>query len=147
MRTHTIVVLVVFCAAVALCVCGQAQTGDNATALPALGAPPIVTSPSPNTQVGPATLVVGRAAHGSLIVIHTEIFDAEDGTQYYRPIPGHRHLVNPDGSFALLISTPRTFFWVQRPVRYEIHVYAITPDGQKSPHTVIPVKQTPPSEE
>lgn len=145
MDRHAKVLCTILC--LALSACALADEGHGETALPAPGEAPIVNSPKPNSEVGPSTLVVGKAAHGSLIVIYTQVFDAEDDAQYSRPIPGHRHRVNPDGSFALLIATPRTFLALQRPVRYEINVYAIAPDGTKSPHTVIPVKQAPPQED
>ena len=134
------------CIAVAMsvAVCA-AETSEPVTKLPAAGEAPIVKSPQKGDIIGPSTLVVGVAPLGSLVVIQTQIYDTLDDAKYYRMIPGHRHRVNPDGTFALLIATPRAFFWEQRPLRYEIHTYTVTADGKESPHAIVTVTPKPPT--
>ncbi len=144
MRTASVVILTCIAVTVLVAV-AAAQTAEAPTRVPAQGEAPIVKSPQDGDLVGPSTLVVGVAPLGSLVVIQTQIYDTLDDAKYYRMIPGHRHKVNPDGTFALLISTPRAFFWEQRPLRYEIHTYTITADGEQSPHTITLVKPKPPT--
>lgn len=137
-RSKLVVVLVCF-AVTAFAAISLAEGNTDSDGLPAPGAAPVVSSPKPNAEVGPSVLVVGKAAKGSLIVIYTQVYDLEDPTIKYRPVPGHRHYVNADGGFSLLVATPRAFFTSKRQLRYEIHAYAIAPSGQQSPHTIIPV--------
>ena len=144
MRTHSIVLATCIALAMLAAVCA-AQTSQPTTKLPAEGEAPVVKSPQKGDLIGPSTLVVGAAPLASLVVIQTQIYDTLDGSKYYRTIPGHRHKVNPDGTFALLISTPRAFFWEQRPLRYEIHTYTVTADGKESPHAIVTVNPRPPT--
>jgi hypothetical protein len=106
---------------------------------------PIVFAPMKGDLVGPATMVRGKAKPGSLVVIKSEVFDIVDNNPHPRMVPGHRHYVNPDGTFALLVATPRIFIGLQLLVRYEIHVYTLKKDGTESKHVVIPVTQTAPT--
>ncbi len=138
MRTRWTVLL--SCAAIV--VLAGACVADNGQ-LPLEGQAPVVTSPTDGYVAGPSTLVVGKAPLGSLVVIQTFVFDTTDDG-YIKMVPGHRHKVNPDGSFALLVATPRIAFGEkQRVVRYEIHVFTITRDGRKSPSAVIHAGQGP----
>jgi hypothetical protein len=93
--------------------------------------------------VGPSTLIVGKAPYDSIVCIVTDVFDQRTGDPYWRLIPGHRHKVNPDGTFSLLVSTPRVYFGTIGPQRYEIHVFTVDAAGTESPHTIIPVTQDP----
>ena len=138
-RRSTLVVVIACFAVTAFSAISLADGSVASDGLPAPGAAPVVSSPKPNAEVGPSVLVVGKAAKESLIVIYTQVYDLEDPTIKYRPIPGHRHYVNSNGGFSLLVATPRAFFSSKRQLRYEIHVYAVTPSGQQSPHTIIPV--------
>ena len=131
-------------AMLALCAAmGAAQPSAAADRVPARGEAPIVASPMAGELVGPSTLVVGKAPYGSVVCIVTDVYDQRTGLPYWRLIPGHRHRVNPDGTFALLVSTPRVFFGTIGAQRYEIHVFTVDADGTESPHTVIPVTQDP----
>ncbi len=117
-----------------------AATGQTST----YGNMPQVTSPKNGEQVGPSTLVIGRAQPNSVVVIQTEVYDQLDG-QFIKMVPGHRHAPKPDGSFELLIATPLVSFGEKRPLRYEIHVFTVTRDGDKSPHAIITVQQRSPT--
>ncbi len=117
-----------------------AATGQTS----AYGDMPQVASPSNGEQVGPSTLVIGRAQPNSVVVIQTEVYDQLDG-QFIKMVPGHRHAPKPDGSFELLIATPLISFGEKRPLRYEIHVFTVTRDGGKSPHAIITVQQRSPT--
>jgi len=117
-----------------------AATGQTST----YGNMPQVASPRNGEQVGPSTLVIGRAQPNSVVVIQTEVYDQLNG-QFIKMVPGHRHAPNPDGSFELLISTPLVSFGEKRPLRYEIHVFTVTRDGGKSPHAIITVQQRSPT--
>ncbi len=117
-----------------------AATGQTST----YGNTPQVTSPTNGEQVGPSTLVIGRAQPNSVVVIQTEVYDQLDG-QFIKMVPGHRHAPKPDGSFELLIATPLVSFGEKRPLRYEIHVFTVTRDGDKSPHAIITVQQRSPT--
>lgn len=139
MRLSHLPVLVLSICIVCLIYCASgAAVGDDT---PAKGSAPVVQSPKENAVVGPATLVVGKAHPGSLVVIQTHVYNEDRSDKYYRTIPGHRHRTNPDGSFALLIATPRVFFGDRINLKYDIHVFTATKDGGESPHTVIPVQQ------
>jgi len=96
--------------------------------------------------VGPATMVTGTAqiAGEGVIVIQTEVYDQLNG-DFIKMVPGHRHKLNPDGSFALLIATPLVSFGVKRPLRYEIHAFTATSDGNKSAHAIVTVDQQQPT--
>lgn len=139
MRTPYIIAVV--CLSMVL-VAALASAATCSEGTPKPGEAPIVTSPVNGAQVGPSTLVVGKAVPGSLVVIQTKVFDIKDGVEFSRMVPGHRHRTNDDGSFALLISTPRAFFSSESSVRYEIHVFTATREGQ-SPHRIIKVTQKP----
>ncbi len=106
---------------------------------------PIVFAPKKGDLVGPATMVRGKAKPGSLVVIKSEVFDIIDNNPHPRMVPGHRHYVNPDGTFALLIATPRIFIGLHLRVRYEIHVFTLKKDRTESKHVIIPVTQKPPT--
>lgn len=127
---------------VLLAAVASAETCPADTPTPQPGEAPIVTSPVNGAQVGPSTMVVGKAIPGSLVIIQTKVFDTKEGVEYSRMVPGHRHRTNDDGSFALLVSTPRAFFSSESTVRYEIHVFTATREGQ-SPHRIIKVTQKP----
>ena len=117
-----------------------AATGQTST----YGNMPQVASPRNGEQVGPSTLVIGRAQPNSVVVIQTEVYEQLDG-QFIKMVPGHRHAPKPDGSFELLIATPLVSFGEKRPLRYEIHVFTVTRDGNKSPHAIITVEQRSPT--
>ncbi|MFO7947305.1 MAG: hypothetical protein R6V19_10870 [Armatimonadota bacterium] len=140
-KMHIVLIVVMISLSVTLC---QAQPAAAPTDTPARGEAPVVVSPTSGTIVGPATLVVGKAYPGSLVVIQTHVYDENHENEYYRIIPGHRHRTNPDGSFSLLVSTPRVFFGNRVKLHYDIHVFTATKDGKESPHTVIPVQQKKP---
>lgn len=122
---------------------------EATTPAPAAPAPdpdaPIVFAPVKGDVVGPATMVRGKAKPGSLVVIKSKVFDIVDDNPHPRMVPGHRHYTNPDGTFALLIATPRIFIGLHLLVRYEIHVFTLKKDGTESKHVIIPVTQAAPT--
>jgi hypothetical protein len=124
----------------------QAMTGAATGQISGYGGTPIITSPQNADTVGPATMVTGTAqiAGEGVIVIQTEVYDQLNG-DFIKMVPGHRHKLNPDGSFALLIATPLVSFGVKRPLRYEIHAFTATSDGNKSAHAIVTVDQQQPT--
>lgn len=142
MRTRYVILTACVVAVIAGGAC-WAQPSAAADRVPAQGEAPIVTRPMAGELVGPSTLIVGKAPYGSVVCIVTDVFDQRTGLPYYRLIPGHRHKVNPDGTFSLLVSTPRVYFGTIGPQRYEIHVFTVDAAGNESGHTIIPVTQDP----
>ncbi len=124
----------------------QALTGAATGQTSGYGGTPIITSPQNGDTVGPATMVVGTAQlqGDGVIVIQTQVYDQLNG-DFIKMVPGHRHKLNPDGSFALLVATPLISFGVKRPLRYEIHAFTATRDGDKSPHAIVTVEQPAPT--
>lgn len=109
------------------------QTTDTKT--------PIIHAPKNGEKVGPSTLVEGVAEPESVVVIQTEVYDQSTG-EFLKMVPGHRHAPEPDGSFSLLVSTPRVAIGEKDiPLRYEIHVFTVTRDGGKSPEAIVTVDQ------
>jgi hypothetical protein len=112
----------------------QAQTTDTA---PATGEAPLVTAPAADAEVGPSVDVVGRAQPGALVVIWTEVYNA-DTNDSLRQVPGIRHTANADGNFNFRIAVPRVFVGENASLRYEIHVKAAV-NQQYTPETIIVV--------
>ncbi len=124
----------------------QALTGAATGQTSGYGGTPIITSPQNADLVGPATMVIGtaRLQGDGVIVIQTQVYDQLNG-EFIKMVPGHRHKLNPDGSFALLVATPLISFGVKRPLRYEIHAFTATRDGDKSAHAIVTVEQPVPT--
>lgn len=124
----------------------QAMTGAATGQTSGYGGTPIITSPQNADAVGPATMVTGTAEipGDGVIVIQTQVYDQLSG-EFIKMVPGHRHRLKPDGSFALLIATPRISFGVKQPLRYEIHAFTATRDGDKSAHAIVTVDQQSPT--
>ena len=118
----------------------QALAGAATGQVSTYGNVPVITSPQNGEMVGPSTLVEGMATPGAVVVLQTEVYEQIDGT-FVKMVPGHRHVTNADGSFSLLIATPRVSFGQKRPLRYEIHAFTVTQDGTKSQHAIVTVEQ------
>ena len=120
----------------------QALTGAATGQFSAYGDVPIITSPQNGAQVGPATRVEGRASPDALVVIQTEVYDQTTG-KFVKMVPGIRHRPEADGTFSLLVSTPKVSFGTKNPMRYEIHVFTARADGFESQHAIVTVDQAP----
>lgn len=98
---------------------------------------PIVSSPKDGDHVGPNFDVNGTAQPNAVVVISTDIIDANTG-ELLKSVPGHRHLPDPSGAFSLRIAAPRLPEELLRVVRYRIHVRSEGADF-KSPETLVTV--------
>ena len=119
---------------------GAAAAGKTSTAAAAPDAV-VVTSPKNGDIVGPSIEIVGKAPVGELIVIFTNVFNADTGEKL-RTVAGIRNRASATGDFTFRIATPRpSFGTVDTPpaLRYELHAHIARADGTTGPDTVVNV--------
>ena len=111
----------------------QAQSTDVA---PGSGEAPVVTTPTPNQEVGPSVDVAGRAQAGAVVVVWTEVYNA-DTNENLKMVPGLRHAADADGAFHVRIAIPSAAGEAVA-LRYEVHVKAAV-NQQYTAETIIAV--------
>ena len=73
-----------------------------------------------------------------MILIRAHVFRQDTG-ESVRTVPGGRPKAGEDGRLKQLVSTPRVFLGEDVPLRYEIHVTAVSPDRRQSTPAVVTV--------
>jgi hypothetical protein len=115
----------------------RAQSTD---ATPGTGEAPVVTAPTADQEVGPSVDVTGRAQPGALVVIWTEVYNAETN-ENLRMVPGLRHAADADGAFHVRVAVPSVALGEATALRYEVHVKAAV-NQQYTAETIIAVHRT-----
>lgn len=101
----------------------------------------VLTAPKNGDVAGPSIDLVGKAPPGQLIVVFTNVYDADTGDKL-RTVAGIRNRASVTGDFTFRIATPRLSFGaVQAPpaLRYELHAYIARADGTTGPETIVNV--------
>ena len=98
---------------------------------------PVVTYPTPNQKVGPATDVKGRSVAGATIRIVTFVHKKATGEEVSK-VPGIIHDVWVDGNFSFRIALPSGKTLRPQDLYYDIHVWAVR-GGEQSEPTVVRV--------
>ena len=111
-----------------------AQSTD---ATPGSGEAPIVTTPTANQEVGPSADVIGRAQAGAVVVVWTEVYNAQTN-ENLRMVPGLRHAADADGAFHVRIAIPTVVMGDAVALRYEVHVKAAV-NQQYTTETIVAV--------
>ena len=101
-------------------------------------AAPTVTAPRPNDRVGKRVTIEGTAAPGMLIVSSTDVIEPETGN-LIKEVPGARRVVDDQGQFKMMVSCPRLWHDVDRPLRYMLKVWALDEQQRKSGIVQIPL--------
>lgn len=118
---------------------GAAASGQT-TAGPAGGV--TLQQPRDGDVAGPSLDVIGSAGIGEVVVIFTEVYDAQTGEKL-RMVPGIRHRTDEKGNFTFRVATPRVSFGAGQtppPLSYQVHVYVVRQDGSKGPETIVKLR-------
>jgi hypothetical protein len=122
MRAHRLLVAVLALAAIAT----AAQAAEG----------PTVRTPKNGDRLGPSVDVKGSLGHYGLIVIITDVYNAQTNAKM-TSVPGIRHYTEPDGTFAFQIAAPRNVHSDAVPVKYKIRVFEMKGKDAPGPETVI----------
>jgi hypothetical protein len=97
---------------------------------------PTVTTPKDGDRLGPSVEVKGALGHYGLIVIITDVYNAQTNEKM-TSVPGIRHYTEQDGTFAFQIAAPRNVHSDGVSVKYKIRVFEMKGKDAPGPETVI----------